>query len=72
METIAADLQSSRFVADAVRATRDKFRVSHAEDIASATVAIEKLEDRSTRLLEMASELATPALVLRKIDEIEQ
>jgi site-specific DNA recombinase len=72
IETVAQDLQSPAFVAAAVKSTREKFAVTHAEDIAAARAEIAKLDARSSKLLEMASELKTPAPVLRKVDEIER
>ncbi len=72
IETVAQDLQSPAFVAAAVKSTREKFAVTHAEDIAVARAEIAKLDARSSKLLEMASELKTPAPVLRKVDELER
>jgi len=72
IETVAQDLQSPAFVAAAVKSTREKFAVTHTEDIAAARAEIAKLDARSSRLLEMASDLKAPAPVLRKVDELER
>ena len=63
-------LQSPALVAAAVKSTREKFAITHAEDIAATRAVIAKLDARSSKLLEMASELKTPAPVLRKVDEL--
>ncbi|HWZ71977.1 MAG TPA: hypothetical protein VN326_10955 [Casimicrobiaceae bacterium] len=66
------NLQSPAFVAAAVKSTREKFAATHDEDITAARAQIAKLYARSRKLLEMASELKTPAPVLRKVDELER
>jgi len=72
IETVAQDLQSPAFVAAAVKSTREKFAITHDQDIVAARAQIAKLDARSGKLLEMASELKTPAPVLRKVDELER
>ena len=72
IDTVARDLQSPAFVAAAVKSTREKFAITHDEETAAARAAIAKLDARSSRLLEMASELKTPGPALRKVDEIER
>jgi site-specific DNA recombinase len=72
IDTVARDLQSSSFVAAAVKATREKFALVHSEEIAEARQEIVALELRAGRFLEMASELQSAAPVLRKIDELER
>ena len=72
IDTVARDLQSPAFVAAAVKSTREKFAITHDEETAAARAAIAKLDARSSRLLEIASELKTPGPALRKVDEIER
>ncbi len=72
IDTIAKDLQSPQFVAAAVKATREKFAITHAQEIAAAKSDIAKIDDRSGRLLEMAADLKTPGPVLRKVDDLER
>jgi hypothetical protein len=55
-----------------VKSTREKFAATHDEDITGARAQIAKLDARSGKLLEMASELKTPAPVLRKVDELDR
>jgi uncharacterized protein YhaN len=71
IETVARDLQSPQFVTAAVKSLRVKFAVTHAEEIAAARAEIAKLDERSGRLLEMASERKSRAAVLRKVDDLE-
>lgn len=72
IETVAKDLQSPVFVAAAVKSTREQFAITHAEEIAATRTEIAKLDARSSRLLDVASELKSPAPVLRKVDELER
>ena len=72
IETVAQALQSPAFVAAAVKSTREKFAATHDEDIAEAREHIAKLDARSSKLLEMACDLKTPAPVLRRVDELER
>jgi hypothetical protein len=55
-------------VAAAVKSTREKFAVTHAEEIAAARMEIMKLDARSSRLLDVASELQSLAPMPRKVD----
>ena len=71
IETVARDLQSPGFVAAAVKSLREKFALTHAEEIAAARAEIAKLDDHSSQLLEMAVKLKSRAPVLRKVDDIE-
>lgn len=57
---------------EALRATRARFQPAHGEDIAGAKEAINALERRIGKFLEMASQLESAAPVVRKIDEIER
>jgi hypothetical protein len=43
IETVARDLQSPQFVTAAVKSLREKFAVTHAEEIAAARAEIAKL-----------------------------
>jgi hypothetical protein len=72
IDTVARDLQSSDFVAAAVKATRDKFALVHTAEIAEAQNEIVALELRASKFLDMAAELETPAPMLRKVDELER
>jgi hypothetical protein len=72
IETVAKDLQSPVFVAAAVKSTREKFAITHAEEITATRTEIAQLDARSSRLLDVASELKSPAPVLRKVDELER
>jgi len=72
IDTMARDLQSTEFVVAAVKATRQKFALTHDGDIAAARKEIIALELRAGRLLDMAAELASPAAILRKVDELER
>src|SRR6266513_868124 len=72
IETVARDLQSPAFVAAAVKSTREKFGATHVEEIADARRQMAKLDARSGKLLEMASELKTRSPVLRKVEELER
>jgi site-specific DNA recombinase len=72
IETVAKDLQSPAFVAAAVKSTREKFGATHVEEIADARRQIAKLDARSGKLLEMATELKMRSPVLRKVEELER
>jgi site-specific DNA recombinase len=72
VKQVAIDLQSGSFVAGALKATRAKFAVVHSEQIAVARAKIANIDSRISRLLDVASQLATPAPVLRKVDEFER
>jgi site-specific DNA recombinase len=67
IDTIAPDLQSTEFVAAAVKAAREKFALTHDEEIADARKGIVALELRAGRFLDMAADLASPAPLLRKV-----
>ena len=71
-DAVARDLQSTEFVAAAVRATREKFALAHDGDIADARKEIIALELRAGRFLDMAAELESPAPLLRKVDDLER
>ena len=60
IESVTADLQSSSFVAAAVKATREKFALTHTDDIAAAHAEFAKIDSQISRLLAMASQLASP------------
>jgi len=72
IDTVARDLQSTEFVAAAVKATREKFALTHDGEIADARKEIIALELRAGRFLDMAADLASPAAILRKVDELER
>jgi len=71
VETVARDLQSPQFVAAAIKSLRKKFAATHAEEIASARAEIAKIDERSSRLLEMALGLKSRGPVLRRVDALE-
>jgi DNA invertase Pin-like site-specific DNA recombinase len=71
VETVAKDLQSPHFVAAAVKSLREKFAITHAQEIASARAEIAKLDERSSQLLDVAIGLKSRASVLRKVDALE-
>ncbi len=71
IETVAKDLQSAQFVAAAVKSLREKFAITHGEEIAAARAEIAKLDKRSSELLDRALEVKSRAPILRKVDELE-
>jgi site-specific DNA recombinase len=71
IETVANDLQSPQFVRAAVKSLREKFAVTHAQDIAAARAEIATLDERSSRLLDVALGLKSRTSVLRKVDVLE-
>jgi hypothetical protein len=71
IETVARDLQSPQFVAAAVKSLREKFAITHGEEIAAARAEIAKLDKRSSELLDTVLKLKSRAPVVRKVDEIE-
>ena len=72
VETVATDLASSAWAAEALKATQAMFAVSHADEIAAAKAQIAALEARASRMVDVAAGLESPAPVLRRIDEIER
>ena len=72
VETVADDLASSAWAAQALKATQEMFAPSHVEEIASAKCQIATLEARASRMMDMAAGLELPAPMLRKVDEIER
>ena len=72
VDTVANDLASSAWAAEALKATKAMFAVSHVEEIATAKAQIAALEARAARMVDMAAGLESPAPVLRRIDEIER
>ena len=72
VDTVARDLQSSDFVALAVKATREKFACVHTEDIARAKQEIVALALRAGQYLDLVPQMETAAPLLRKVEEIER
>jgi cell division septum initiation protein DivIVA len=54
-----------------VKATREKFAVTHAEEIRAAQARITELDARIGKFMEMASMLSSPVPALRKVGEVE-
>ena len=71
VETVAEDLQSPGFVSAAVKSLRQKFALTHTDEIAAARAEIAKLDERRSRLLDVALGLKSRAAVLRKVDALE-
>ncbi len=72
VETVGRDLQSPAFVAAALKATREKFAVTNADEIAHAEGQIKKIDEQTSRLLDVATQLKGRGPVLRKVDELER
>ena len=70
--SVARDLISPVFVSSAVASTRKWFAVTHAEEITATRIQIAALEQRASKFLDMAAELANPSPVLRKVDDVEK
>ncbi len=62
----------SGFVAAALKATREKFAVTNADEIAHAEGQIKKIDEQTSRLLDVATQLKGRGPVLRKVDELER
>jgi len=72
LEAVARDLLSPEFVTTAVKSTREKFAVTHLDEIAAARAQIATLEARASKFLDMAAGLENPSPAYRKVDELER
>ncbi len=72
VQAVARDLLSPGFITAAVKSTREKFAVTHHEEIASARTQIGALEARASKFLDMAAGLENPSPAYRKVDELER
>lgn len=69
---VAKDLKSRDFVGAMLERTRQADRSLHATEIAKVRTEMDAIGARQSKFLDMASQLAAPGPVLRKIDECER
>lgn len=71
LERVAVDLRSAEFVAAMLEQSRQRGRTEHVAEIERVRAELAAISVRTSRFLDMAGQLASPAPVLRKIDELE-